>query len=125
MACNKLVMEVNQKCPRGFSFTIKQNGQPMDLTNYNIVFMVKFAPYYTLPDIIKKTITLDSDTATVGRITDPTQGQFTVQITDEDTIKVPPNEYSLMLNLVETTSNIVTKLSGEGNKYAIFRVCTM
>lgn len=130
---NRLVMEVNQGCPRGFAFTLLQSqinsesGEteqvPIDLTNYTVQFRVKAAPYYKLENLIQKDITTTSDSQTVGVITNPTDGEFQVQLTMEDTLKLPPAEYALCIYL--NNNGYMTNISGEGNRYAIFRVCTM
>lgn len=130
---NRLVMEVNQGCPRGFSFTLLQSrinsesGEteqvPIDLTNYTVRFRVKAAPYYKLENLIQKDITTTSDSQSVGIITNPTDGKFQVQLTMEDTLKLPPAEYALCIYL--DNNGCMTNISGEGNRYAIFRVCTM
>lgn len=129
--CNRLVLEVNQGCPRGFAFTLEQTqlnletGEyettPLDLTLYEIVMQVKMSPYFSIPALISKTISLNSDEATMGKITNALDGQFTLQVTMEDTLKLPPADYSLILYLVQ--NGIYTNIGAEGNEYAIFRVC--
>lgn len=137
MSCNNgshLVLEINQGCPRGYSFTINQKHSsideegneiqvltPLDITGYTVQFRVKEAPYYKLKDLIAKDITEVED-ATKGVITNPTEGKFTVQITLEDTLKLPPNDYALCIYLKD--EDTFTNISGDGNRFAIFRVCT-
>lgn len=132
---NRLVMEVNQGCARGYAFTLLQNvcnsytgeyeEQPLDLTRYSVEFQVKLSPYFKIRPLIAKSITTDSDSATVGVITDPENGVFQVQLTQADTLKLPPRDYSLCIYLKELDCDVWTNISGEGNKFAIFRVCTM
>lgn len=132
MVCNsdRLVLEINQGCPRGFSFTLKQkvwnndtneyNMVPVDLTGLTINVQVKRAPYVTLPALIEKNIT-EVEYLTQGQITEPTKGKFTLQITQEDSVKLNPGEYALVINMVD--KDTLTHLSGDGNNYAIYRVC--
>lgn len=132
MVCNsdRLVLEINQGCPRGFGFTLKQkvwnndtneyNMVPVDLTGLTINVQVKMAPYVTLPALIEKNITEVED-LTQGQITDATNGKFKLQITQEDSVKLNPGEYVLVINMVD--KDTLTHLSGDGNNYAIYRVC--
>lgn len=132
MVCNsdRLVLEINQGCPRGFGFTLKQkvwnndtnkyNMVPVDLTGLTINVQVKMAPYITLPALIEKNITEVED-LTQGQITDATNGKFKLQITQEDSVKLNPGEYALVINMVD--KDTLTHLSGDGNNYAIYRVC--
>lgn len=132
MVCNsdRLVLEINQGCPRGFGFTLKQkvwnndtneyNMAPVDLTGLTINVQVKMAPYVTLPALIEKNITEVED-LTQGQITDATNGKFKLQITQEDSVKLNPGEYALVINMVD--KDTLTHLSGDGNNYAIYRVC--
>lgn len=132
MVCNsdRLVLEINQGCPRGFGFTLKQkvgnndtneyNMVPVDLTGLTINVQVKMAPYVTLPALIEKNITEVED-LTQGQITDATNGKFKLQITQEDSVKLNPGEYALVINMVD--KDTLTHLSGDGNNYAIYRVC--
>lgn len=127
---DKLVVEVNQGCPRGYAFTVNQrvcntdgtyNIAPLDLTGMTIEFLVKKAPYYKLPSLISKYITESSSLVDTGQITDGTKGQFYVQLTLEETVKLPPGEYALMIRIID--KDTVSHLSGDGNNYAIYRVC--
>lgn len=132
MVCNndKLVLEVNQGCPRGFGFTLKQkvwntetneyDMVPVDLTGLTINVQVKMAPYVTLPALIEKNITEVED-LTQGQITDATNGKFKLQITQEESVKLNPGEYALIMNMID--KDTLTHLSGSGNNYGIYRVC--
>lgn len=130
MANEKLVLEINQGCPRGYGFTLSQricqdDGTytivPLDLTDYTVVAQVKKAPYYKLPSLIEKQITT-TDNPNVGVIQDAVNGKFTLQFTQDDTMKLPPGEYAFILCMVDA-DGICTHLSGDGDSYAIFRVC--
>lgn len=127
---DKIVLEVNQGCPRGFGFTLKMKvwnndtGEydivPVDLTGLTINVQIKMAPYVTLPALIEKNITEVED-LTQGQITDATNGKFTLQITQEESVKLNPGEYALIMNMVD--KDTLTHLSGSGNNYGIYRVC--
>lgn len=137
MSCNNgkhLVLEINQGCPRGYSFTINQTHytldedgneigviEPLDLTGYTIEFRVKEAPYYKLKSLISKDITTTED-LTQGWISEPAEGKFQVQLTKEDTLKLPPKDYALCVYIKD--KDTFTNISGDGNRFAIFRVCT-
>lgn len=124
MSCSnldELVLEVKQGEARGFSFTINQDSTPFDLTGWTVDVQIKNAPYYQIPCMVEKIITETSDLNTVGQITQPTQGQFTLQINKEDTL-YPPFDYYLTIFLTDGTQNI--NISGDGNYNAIYRVCT-
>lgn len=126
----RLVLQVNQGCPRGFGFTLQQKVYdsetdaydivPVDITGLTIHVQVKKAPYTKLPALIDKKITEDSEPE-VGEITDPVDGKFTLQITKEESEKLIPGEYALVIDMVD--QDTYTHLSGEGNNYAIYRVC--
>lgn len=127
---DKIVLEVNQGCPRGFGFTLKMkvwNNEtneydivPVDLTGLTINVQIKMAPYVTLPALIEKNITEVED-LTQGQITDAINGKFTLQITQEESVKLNPGEYALIMNMVD--KDTLTHLSGSGNNYGIYRVC--
>lgn len=129
---NKLVLEVNQGCPRAFSFTLYTNSYdsntgnetqvPLNLSDYTVVFQVKKAPYFNLKALIEKEITITSDLNTVGVINDGVNGEFMVQLNEDDVNKLPPGEYALTINLVDS-GGTTTHLSGDGDMYAIYRVC--
>lgn len=127
---NRLVVEINQGCPRGFSFTINQkiynyntneyDKQPIDLTGLTINIQIKKAPYYQLPTLINKNITEKED-VTQGQIVDPLNGKFTLQITKQESTFLNPGEYALMIYMID--QDTCTNLSSNKNDYAIYRVC--
>lgn len=129
MKCDKLVLEINQGCPRGYGFTIRQKVynedditySPLDLTGLEVEFLVKKAPYYKLPNLIEKHITETTSLVDTGQITDGVNGQFYVQINQDESVKLPPGEYALMIRIID--KDTVSHLSGDGNNYAIYRVC--
>lgn len=133
MVCSnhdRMVLEVNQGCPRGFGFTllsriITDTGEsidlPYDLTGATLKVAVKHAPYINLPNFIEKVISTDSDLNTVGQITDAVNGKFQVQFTEKD-VKLKVGEYALVIIMI-AGDGVEYHLSGDGNSYAIFRVC--
>lgn len=128
--CNKLVMEVKQGESRGFGFTIQQKvfnpdteeyeTSPFDLTGLTVEFQVKVAPYFKLPSIIDKIISETSDNTTVGTIYNPSEGQFSVIITEDETL-LNPYDYALIVTVIDQDTKYI--ISGEGNTSGIFRVC--
>ena len=121
MLCNsnRLVLEVKQGESRSFGFTIKQKGEPMDLTDYSVTVQVKKSPYFKVKSLIKKRVTtkLSDD----GRIYDAEQGQFKITFTETDTTILPPDDYYLIIFLENGPTKII--ISGEGNKSGILRFC--
>ena len=121
MLCNsnRLVVEVKQGEARSFGFTIKQKGEPMDLTDYTVTVQVKKSPYFKVKSLIEKrvTTTLTGD----GRIYDAEQGQFKITFTESDTTELPPDDYYLIIFLENGPTKII--ISGEGNKSGILRFC--
>lgn len=121
MLCNsnRLVVEVRQGEARSFGFTIKQKGEPMDLTDYTVTVQVKKSPYFKVKSLIEKrvTTTLTGD----GRIYDAELGRFKITFTEVDTTELPPDDYYLIIFLENGSTKII--ISGEGNKSGILRFC--
>lgn len=126
---NRLVLEINQGCPRGFNFKLEQideddTGQgsisPLDISGLTVRVEIKKAPYANLPALIKKDITETSE-SDVGVITNGQAGEFTIQINEEESKKLNPGDYALVVCLVD--GETYTHLSGDGNVYALYRVC--
>ena len=121
MLCNsnRLVLEVKQGESRSFGFTIKQKGEPMDLTDYSVTVQVKKSPYFKIKSLIEKrvTTTLTGD----GRIYNAEQGQFKITFSETDTTELPPDDYYLIIFLENGPTKII--ISGEGNKSGILRFC--
>lgn len=123
MACdkNRLILEINQGVARGYNFTIKVDGQPMNLSGYKVRVAVKIAPYYSLASLIQKEVSENSNEITEGLITDPNNGKFQIQFTKQDTLLLQPDDYALIVQLVD--KDTVTNISGEGRQFALLRVC--
>lgn len=119
---NQLVLSVCQGEQRGFSFSLLQDNEPLNLEGYSILVYVMNAPYAQLEPIISKEITTTSDYNTVGQITDEANGKFVVFFT-EDELNIPPYDYYFVAELTDgfTTQNI----THNGNYSAIFRVTEM
>lgn len=121
MLCNsnRLVLEVKQGEARSFGFTIKQKGEPMNLTNYQVVVQVKKSPYFKVKSLIEKRVT--TELSDDGRIYNAELGQFKITFTESDTTKLPPDDYYLIIFLENGPTKII--ISGEGNKSGILRFC--
>lgn len=121
MLCNsnRLVMEVKQGEVRGFGFTIKQKGEPMDLTDYTVTVQVKKSPYFKIQPLIEKQITtVFSDQ---GHIYNAELGKFKITFTEADTTTLAPDDYYLIIFIENGPTKII--ISGEGNKSGILRFC--
>lgn len=119
---NKLIISVKQSENISKQVTIKQDGNPLDLSSYNNVTVeVKKAPYEKIEPIIQKVITTSSDDRTIGRITDAQAGILQIRFTEEDT-NFPPNDYYLIIYLNGNgNSDIISSKCGSD---AIYRICT-
>lgn len=121
MGCKeRLLLEIKQGEDRNFGFTIKLGGEPFDLTDYQVLFQVKRAPFYKLESLIEKLITT-TEVREVGHIYNPIGGQFKVQLSLDDYIKLPTGDYSLIITLLNGTNRIA--IAGEGNASGVFRIC--
>lgn len=118
MGCFKIKIKQGEELNVGF--TIKQDGEPMDLSGYDgIKFQVKTVPLEKVEPIIDKTITTTSDPFIDGEITDETNGKFYVHLTKEDT-SYNTGEYSLIIALVAShTNDIISSDYCNGAKYII------
>lgn len=121
MLCNsnRLVVEVKQGEARSFGFTVKHNKEPMDLTDYQVVVQVKQSPYFKVQPLIEKIVTTELTDS--GQIYDPELGKFKVTFTEKDTVTLPPNDYFLIIYLINGPTKII--ISGEGNTSGILRFC--
>lgn len=124
MGCLKL--KVKQGEEKSVGFTIKQNGEAMDLTNYTIHFQAKRTPVVTSKPIVNKYITtsdayaiynidgekvnIPSDINKDGQINDASNGQFQVHLNEEDT-SYPTGDYYLIISLEQ----YVDKKDKKGN----------
>ena len=116
----ELKLPVKQGEEINVGFTIKQDGDVMDLSDYTVRFQVKRTPLVTAPAIIDKAITTVSDINTIGMINYPQQGQFVVHLNQEDT-SFPTGEYSLIIAL--EASGLVDIISSKCCNKAIYKIC--
>ena len=117
---SELKLPVKQGEEINVGFTIKTDGNPMDLSNYAIRFQVKKVPLVTAPAIIDKLITTTSDMNTVGMINHPSQGQFVVHLGVNDT-SFPTGEYSLIISLEQ--EGLIDIISSKYCNKAIYKIC--
>jgi hypothetical protein len=116
----ELKLPVKQGEEINVGFTIKQDGEAMDLSDYTVRFQVKITPLVTSPAIIDKAITTVSDMNTIGMINYPQQGQFVVHLNQEDT-SFPTGEYSLIIALEQP--GLVDIISSKCCNKAIYKIC--
>lgn len=117
MACLKLKVKQGEEI--NVSFTIKQDGDPMDLDGYSIKFQVKEVPLEKVRPIINKEITTSSNPLVDGRITDESNGKFYVHLTKEDT-SFNTGEHSLIISLIAPNmEDIISSNYCNGAKYII------
>ena len=117
---SELKVAVKQGEELNLEFTIKQDGNVMDLSDYTVRFQVKKVPLVTAPAIINKEITVVSDENTVGIINAPQQGQLNVHLTEQDT-SLPPGDYALIISLEK--ENYIDIISSKCCNKAIYKVC--
>lgn len=116
----ELILPIKQGEELNIGFTIKQDGNIMDLTDYTIRFQVKKVPLVNYPSMIDKEITTGSDINDVGQINYPEQGQFVVHLKVEDT-SYPPGDYALIISLEQP--GYVDIISSKFCNKAIYRIC--
>lgn len=117
---SELKLPVKQGEEINVGFTINQDGQPMDLSDYAIHFQVKKVPLVNAPAIVDKLITTVSDMNTIGQINYPQQGQFVVHLQEADT-SYPVGEYSLIIALEQP--GVIDIISSKCCNKAIYKIC--
>lgn len=117
---SELKLPVKQGEEINVGFTVNQDGNPMDLSDYTIRFQVKKVPLVNAPALIDKEITTVSDMNSIGMINYPQQGQFTVHLNVDDT-SFPPGEYSLIIALEQ--EGLVDIISSKCCNKAIYKIC--
>lgn len=117
---SELKLPVKQGEELNIGFTINQDGNPMDLSDYTVHFQVKKVPLVNAPALVDKLITTVSDINTIGMINYPLQGQFVVHLTEEDT-SYPPGEYALIIAI--EAENFVDIISSKCCNKAIYKIC--
>lgn len=116
---DKIIIRLKQGEALPIKMNILSGGLPFDLSDCSLTVQVKSAPYVNIEPIFEKEITVDSDADTVGQITAPTNGEFQIMFTQEDT-DLPVNEYAFIMFLNNGVSKdiISSKCCGSG-KYII------
>lgn len=83
--CEKgLELKIKQGESIGFAFTLTEEGNPVDLTNSQMVMQVRENVEDTGEYLINKTITTESDVDTVGVIISPLEGKFMFKVNASD-----------------------------------------
>ena len=116
----ELKLAIKQGEELNVGFTIKQDGNVMDLSDYTIHFQVKRIPLVNTEPIIDKEITVVSDDNTVGRINYPQQGKFFVHLLPEDT-SFPTGDYNLIIALEQ--DGLIDIISSKCCNKAIYKIC--
>lgn len=116
----ELRLPVKQGEEINVGFTINQNNELMDLSDYSVHFQVKRVPLVEAPAIVDKVITTVSDMNTVGQINSPQTGEFTVHLTTQDT-SYPTGEYALIIALEQP--GLVDIISSKCCNKAIYKIC--
>lgn len=123
--CNeKLVLEVKQGETRQFVFNVTQGYEtneelPLDLTGKSLIFTVRPSPYDTVTPVFSKTITIDETND--GYISNPTNGEFIVNILNTDWKSYPVQDYYLSIYVVDEEQQY--SISGDGDTSSIIRFC--
>ena len=117
---SELKLPVKQGEEINVGFTIKEGGNPMDLSDYTIHFQVKKVPLVNAPALVDKLITTVSDMNTIGMINYPQQGQFVVHLQEKDT-SFPPGEYALIISLEQ--EGLIDIISSKCCNKAIYKIC--
>jgi hypothetical protein len=83
--CEKgLELKIKQGESIGFAFTLSEEGNPVDLTNSQMIMQVRENVEDTGEYLINKTITTESDVDTVGVIISPLEGKFMFKVNASD-----------------------------------------
>ena len=83
--CEKgLELKIKQGESIGFAFTLTEEGNPVDLTNSQMIMQVRENVEDTGEYLINKTITTESDVDTVGVIISPLEGKFMFKVNASD-----------------------------------------
>ena len=112
--CVKQGEEIN------IGFTLKENGEPMDLSTYTVHFQVKKTPLEVAPSIIDKIITTETDAEDVGIISDPGNGIFNIHLKKVDT-SFPVGDYALVISIEK--ENYIDIVSSKCCNKATYRIC--
>lgn len=94
-------MQIKQGESLLFAFSLDKNGSPLNLAGSSILFQVREDLVDNGVYKINKTITENSDIDTIGKITAPKDGMFSVKIDDSETASLSTlKSYFLAIYLV-------------------------
>lgn len=120
--CNndRIEMLIKQGEQRSYVFNITDKDKnPVDLSNSSIEVQIKTYPLYKVKSLYD--IILDTNSSEYGYINDPTNGQFTLTITEEISGNLSPKEYYIIITMVTGENRII--ISGEGQLSGVLVVC--
>lgn len=119
--CNKDRVEllIKQGEQRSYIFNITNaDTTPLDLSGKEILVEIKKYPLYKVKPLIE--ITLSNINNGNGYINDPTNGQFTLTLTENES-SLNPAEYYLIITMISGSEKII--ISGEGDLSGILKIC--
>lgn len=120
--CNndRIEMLIKQGEQRSYVFNITDKDKnPVDLSNSSIEVQIKTYPLYKVKSLYD--IILDTNSSEHGYINDPTNGQFTLTITEEISGNLSPKEYYIIITMVTGENRVI--ISGEGQLSGVLVVC--
>lgn len=120
--CNndRIEMLIKQGEQRSYVFNITDKDKnPVDLSNSSIEVQIKTYPLYKVKSLYD--IILDTNSSEYGYINDPTNGQFTLTITEEISGNLSPKEYYIIITMVTGENRVI--ISGEGQLSGVLVVC--
>lgn len=120
--CNndRIEMLIKQGEQRSYVFNITDKDKnPVDLSSSSIEVQIKTYPLYKVKSLYD--IILDTNSSEYGYINDPTNGQFTLTITEEISGNLSPKEYYIIITMVTGENRII--ISGEGQLSGVLVVC--
>lgn len=120
--CNndRIEMLIKQGEQRSYVFNITDKEKnPVDLSNSSIEVQIKTYPLYKVKSLYD--IILDTNSSEYGYINDPTNGQFTLTITEEISGNLSPKEYYIIITMVTGENRVI--ISGEGQLSGVLVVC--
>ena len=105
---------------KSFTVSINQRNEtdtgfePLDLSNYLVRFSILGAPTADSTVLIEHLITTNSDINTDGIINNPTNGEFTLTVTADDTNAIGLGKFPIKIELLDPESEEVEILLTEG-----------
>lgn len=119
--CNndRIEMLIKQGEQRSYVFNITDKDKnPVDLSSSSIEVQIKTYPLYKVKSLYD--IILDTNSSEYGYINNPTNGQFTLTITEDISGNLPPKEYYIIITMVTGENRVI--ISGEGQQSGRFIV---